>query len=80
VGRQSPSESPRVRTTTNDHVFSVSCLACGAIRVVRKTTAALLDFPACDDCGYVGWREADARDLGRRAASSAGHAHLVVVR
>lgn len=74
-----PAQNPRVRITT-DRVFPICCLACGAVRTVRQTTAALLDSPACGNCGYVGWREADAGDGERRAASSGGRARLVLVR
>ncbi|MEX0673334.1 MAG: hypothetical protein WD067_01090 [Gaiellaceae bacterium] len=39
--------------------FLVRCLACGTMRIVRRTPTRGLDRPDCPLCGYVGWTETD---------------------
>ncbi|MEX2645626.1 MAG: hypothetical protein WD249_05135 [Gaiellaceae bacterium] len=39
--------------------FLVRCLACGTMRIVRRTPTRGLERPNCPLCGYVGWTETD---------------------
>jgi len=48
--------------------FLVHCLACGTMRIVRRTPTRGLDRPDCPLCGYVGWSE--AVPAGRSASAA----------